>query len=420
MSTDSHEAPPSTILVVDDSPENVTVLSGVLRPDYRVRVATEGVKALAIIESDEPPDLVLLDVMMPGMSGFEVCAKIKANPARRDIPIIFVTALGEGEDERHGLELGAIDYLTKPISPTIVRARVKNHLELKHARSALARHNADLEAKVAERTAALVHANQELKHSYLETIDLAYGLMNEADDFLGNHCKRVAFYARAIAEQLGFDEEAAFDVHVAALLHDIGLIGLHDADLRHLFQRSTPSSAADGSYWAHPVPPRVLSTSERFAHTAAIIAGHHENLDGTGFPDRLTGESIPLGSRILAAADRWDVFAQLEPAAPGQELTFEDFATLAAGKVDPEVLHALRKVLQSGDPFSKVVEQPPSSLTAGMVVARTIRTSSGVILLRAGTALRKDHILDLGRYAAGQDIQLPIHVYRTQGPERSP
>jgi putative two-component system response regulator len=413
MSSQDEKAPRSTILVVDDSPENLTVLSAVLRPDYRVRVATEGFKAISIVESDDPPDLILLDVMMPGMSGFEVCEKLKANPARKDVPIIFVTALGEVEDERHGLELGAIDYITKPISPSIVSARVRNHLELKHAREALARQNAILEVKVAERTADLVRANKELKESYLETIDLAYAVMSEADDQLASHCRRVATYAKGIAEKMGFSEDAIFDVHVAALLHDLGLVGVHGSDLQEMFRLTHPSPTHDKVYWSHPiVQVKVLLTSERFSKTAAVIAGHHENLDGTGFPARAKGDEILLGSRILAVADRWDMFAQFQPVQKGVELTFGAFAARHQGKLDPDVLSAFSDVLAAGDPFSKVVERKPEDLLAGMVVARTIRTTGGAVLLSAGTALRKDHIRDLTRYAAQQDIQAPIFVYR--------
>ena len=407
------DKPRSTILVVDDSPENLTVLSAVLRPDYRVRVATEGFKAISIVESDDPPDLILLDVMMPGMSGFEVCAKLKANPARKDVPVIFVTALGEVEDERHGLELGAIDYITKPISPSIVSARVRNHLELKHAREALARQNALLEVRVAERTADLVLANKELKESYLETIELAYAVMSEADDQLGSHCKRVATYAKGIAEKMGFSEDAIFDVHVAALLHDLGLVGVHGEDLEQMLQLTHPSPTKDALYFSHPVVQlKVLLTSERFAKTAQVIAGHHENLDGTGFPARAQGDAIGLGSRILAVADRWDVYAQFRSPSKTHDLSFEAFAASARGKLDPRVLDALGEVLRQGDPFSKVIERQASELAVGMVVARTIRTTSGAILLSVGTALRQDHIRDLTRYAAREDVQLPIHVYR--------
>jgi putative two-component system response regulator len=406
---------PTTILVVDDNSENLTVLSTVLRPDHRVRVASDGPKALEIAESDDPPDLILLDVMMPGMSGFEVCAELKANPRTRHIPVIFVTALGQADDERHGLALGAIDYITKPITPSLVSARVRNHLELNRARAALARQNATLELAVAERTRELVQANQELTESYLETIDLAYAVMSEADDFLGNHCKRVATYARAIAERLGFGEAATLEVYVAALLHDLGLVGLHGAELKRLFRLPSPSPTGERTYWAHPMAhTRSLLTSVRFARTAAIISGHHENLDGTGFPGRMRGDAILLGSRVLAVADRWDVFAQLEPPVRGKELGFLAFAQQNVDKLDAHVVEAFGEILRRGDPFSKVVERCAPELEPGMVLARTIHSLSGATLLSAGTTLRRDHIRDLARHAEQGELRLPIHVYRDE------
>ena len=122
--------PKQCVLVVDDSPDNIDLLSEILRDEYRIRIATSGEKALKIVYSDEPPDLILLDIMMPGISGLEICRRLKANPDRRRIPVIFVTAMTSPEDERRGLETGAVDYITKPISPPIVKARVRTHLAL--------------------------------------------------------------------------------------------------------------------------------------------------------------------------------------------------------------------------------------------------------------------------------------------------
>ncbi len=131
--------PQATILAVDDAPENLQVLNAVLKDHYRVKVATSGERALALATGAEPPDLILLDVMMPGMDGYEVCARLKDDPRTRDIPVLFVSARDEEEDEARGLALGAIDYIVKPIRPSIVQARVRNHLELKRNRDLLAR-----------------------------------------------------------------------------------------------------------------------------------------------------------------------------------------------------------------------------------------------------------------------------------------
>ncbi len=403
----------STILIVDDSPENLTALGAVLMPEHRVRVANGGRKALGIVESDDPPDLVLLDVMMPEVDGFEVCRRIKANPARRDIPVIFVTALDEARDERLGLEIGAIDYLTKPINPALVGARVRNHLELIRARRALAEQNVALEARVAERTADLERTQEELKQSYLETIHLAYDVMSQADDFLGTHCKRVAGYAARLAERLRFDREPAFDVYVAALLHDIALVSLPQEELRRLFLLETPSRTGDRLYWAHPVAQlQVISTSARFARTADIIARHHESLDGSGFPAGSWGDTIPIGSRVLAVADRWDIFSHVVPRPHTEPPSFETFMDRNIGRLDLDVLEALAAVLRQGDPFSRTVDRQPGQLEPGMVLARAVRTTRGTVLLSAGTELRRDHLQELEPYAAGGELELPLRVYR--------
>ncbi|MCK6551898.1 response regulator [Myxococcota bacterium] len=401
------------MLIVDDVPENLTILGGILEGDYDVRVATDGARALAIVESANPPDLVLLDVMMPGLSGHEVCRRIKASPRRADVPIIFVTALGEAEDEQHGLELGAIDYLTKPVVPAIVSARVKNHLELAAARATLAKQNETLEREVQRRTAALVRAHEELEDSYVQMIDVAYGLLSQADDLLGHHHRRVARYAVSLGRRLGLDEERLFDLHVAAMLHDMGLLGITDADLRALFLGDFPTPEVREQFHDHPVAQlSVLASSPRFADTAAMIEGHHENLDGTGFPGGVRGDRIPFGSRILAVADRWDVFVQVEPLDARQGHRFESFEARYAGKLDPDVLAAMRAELERGDPFSRVVERPFAALEPGMIVASTLHTEGGAVLLRAGTPLRRDHLRALGRLVA--DGALPDHfpVYR--------
>jgi DNA-binding response OmpR family regulator len=129
--------PQQTILVVDDTPANIDVLMATLRPQYRVQVASDGMSAVRIVESDDPPDLILLDVMMPGISGFDVCRMLKANPERSNIPVIFVTSLREANEECHGLDVGAVDYITKPFNPTTVRARVRKQLEIKLSRDAI-------------------------------------------------------------------------------------------------------------------------------------------------------------------------------------------------------------------------------------------------------------------------------------------
>ena len=151
LSTEHASHPRQTVLIVDDTPQNIIVLGELLRPHYNVRAANSGERALRAAHTDPRPDLILLDVMMPGMDGYEVLRQLRADPPTHDIPVIFVTAMDSAQDEEHGLELGAVDYITKPIKPAIVLARVRAHLELKHARDRLANQNEWLESEVARR-----------------------------------------------------------------------------------------------------------------------------------------------------------------------------------------------------------------------------------------------------------------------------
>ena len=209
--------PKQCVLVVDDSPDNIDLLSEILRDEYRIRIATSGEKALKIVYSDEPPDLILLDIMMPGISGLEICRRLKANPDRRRIPVIFVTAMSSAEDERRGLETGAVDYITKPISPPIVKARVRTHLALY------------------DQTRELAHMVQQRTHELLTTRQQIIRRLGRAAEFkdneTGNHVLRMSHYARLIALAHGLGQEAADTIFNTAPMHDIGKIGIPDAIL---------------------------------------------------------------------------------------------------------------------------------------------------------------------------------------------
>ena len=209
--------PKQCVLVVDDSPENIDLLSEVLRDEYRIRVATSGEKALKIVYSDEPPDLILLDIMMPGLSGLEICRRLKANPDRRRIPIIFVTAMSSVDDEKRGLDIGAVDYITKPISPPIVQARVRTHL-------ALYDQSRELERMVRQRTQELLTTRQQIIRRLGRAAEFK-------DNETGNHVLRMSHYARVIAISHGLGSEASNIIFNTSPMHDIGKIGIPDAIL---------------------------------------------------------------------------------------------------------------------------------------------------------------------------------------------
>jgi putative two-component system response regulator len=206
-----------TILVVDDTPENIDLLTEVLNPHYRTRIAINGEKALKIAFSDTPPDLILLDIMMPGISGYEVCEKLKANPDTRGIPVIFVTAMSEISDEKKGLELGAVDYITKPISPAIVLARVMTHL-------ALYDQTREMERMVALRTAELEKTRQQIIRRLGRASEFK-------DNETGNHVIRMSHYSRLIAQAVGMGKESVDILFNAAPMHDVGKIGIPDSVL---------------------------------------------------------------------------------------------------------------------------------------------------------------------------------------------
>jgi putative two-component system response regulator len=325
--------PKQCILVVDDSPENIDLLSEVLRDDYRIRIATSGEKALKIVYSDEPPDLILLDIMMPGLSGLEICRRLKANPDRRRIPIIFVTAMTSTEDEQRGLETGAVDYITKPISPPIVKARVRTHL-------ALYDQSRELERMVRQRTHELLTTRQQIIRRLGRAAEFK-------DNETGNHVLRMSHYARIIAIAHGLGEEAANIIFNTAPMHDIGKIGIPDAIL-------LKPGKLDAAEWdimhQHPIMGAEIigKHDNELLETSRVIAlTHHEKWDGSGYPQNLKGEEIPLEGRIVAIADVFDALVSVRPykgAVPVEDAL--DYLYGQSGQhFDPRLIEAFRQAL---------------------------------------------------------------------------
>ncbi len=295
----SQETLQRTILLVDDVADNIDILNEVLSPYYRTRVALSGEKALKIAFSATPPDLILLDIMMPGMDGYAVCQALKQNPDTRMIPVIFITAMSEVEDERRGLELGAVDYITKPISPPIVLARVRTHL-------ALYDQNRELARQVDAKTVELRRTRQQIIHRLGRAAEFR-------DNETGNHIIRMSHFCRLIAEAAGLGERSVDILFNAAPMHDVGKIGIPDS----ILLKAGPLDAQEWTIMRrHPqIGSDIIGQhSDELLQAASTIAlCHHEKWDGSGYPQGLQGEDIPLMARIAALADVFDALTSARP-----------------------------------------------------------------------------------------------------------
>jgi len=275
-----------SLLLVDDEPTNLRVLRTVLQEQYRLLFAKSGEEALQLLEK-EHADLILLDVMMPGLTGFDVCARLKVNPLTCAIPVIFVTALKDEMDETKGFEVGAVDYITKPISPAVVRARVKTHLSLVQA--------------------------QELKQTRLQVIQRLGRAAEYKDNETGLHVMRMSHYAQVLALAYGFSEQKAEDLLHAAPMHDIGKIGIADSILLK------PGKLTVEEYQEmqkHPlIGAEIIGDceSDLLKMAKAVALYHHEKWDGTGYPFGLSGEQIPIEARIVALSDVFDALTSARP-----------------------------------------------------------------------------------------------------------
>ena len=346
-------SPQATILVVDDTPENLELMSGLLKDQYRVRVANNGERALRLAAADPAPDLVLLDVMMPGIDGYEVCRRLKADPATAGTPVIFLTAKAEIEDERQGLSLGAVDYIPKPISPPIVLARIKTHLTLKAAADRLRNQNAELEAEVQRRT-HIISAIQDV------TVFAMASLAETRDNETGNHLRRTQHYVKTLARALQthprfaqvLTNENIELLFKSAPLHDIGKVGIPDHILLkpgkltpeefELMKRHTTLG-----FEALVRAEEALGERLDFLSFAKQIAlSHQEKWDGSGYPQGLSGEDIPVAARLMALADVYDALISQRVYKPPFEHA-EAVRIITAGRgthFDPDMVDAFLEV----------------------------------------------------------------------------
>ena len=293
------------ILIVDDAPVNVCILYGLLSGDHCIKVADSGASALELAADDPRPDLILLDVMMPGMDGYEVCRRLKEKEITRDIPVIFITTMAEEDDEARGLDLGAVDYIVKPFRPRLVQARVHNHLMFKRQRDTLA-------DTVRERT-------KELYATRAATIESLASLVETRDLETGGHIRRTQRYVRILAESLresrpekwSLSDETVELLYSSAPLHDIGKVGIPDTILLKPGKFTPEEFELMKKHTLYGY--KTLISAEKnlgesgFLRLGAEIAlTHHEKWDGSGYPSGLAGEAIPLSGRLMALADVYD------------------------------------------------------------------------------------------------------------------
>ena len=336
-----------TILVVDDTPQNLSVMSELLQDLYQVKVAPNGARALKIARASPAPDLILLDIMMPEMDGYAVCRQLKLEASTRDIPVIFLTALSDEADEELGLGLGAVDYVTKPIRPAILLARVRSQLLLKSAADFLRDQNAYLEGEVLRRT-------EEVRAVQDATILMLSSLAETRDNETGNHILRTQHYVRVLAEHLqghprfstALDDATIEMLYKSAPLHDIGKVGIPD---RILLKPGRLDQAEFEIMKTHTTLGReaIEQAEGRLGRTVPFLVfakeiaySHQEKWDGSGYPEGLAGDAIPVSARLMAVADVYDALISRRVYKPA--MTHEQAVAIISegrgGHFDPDIV----------------------------------------------------------------------------------
>ena len=356
----------SCILLVDDENFYLDVLIELLSDDYQITVAKSGKQALKRANVIPPPDLILLDVLLPDIDGYEVCRRLGENPDTAGIPVIFLTVMSEVEDEIKGFELGAVDYITKPISPPIVRSRVKTHLSLIKARRALENQNQLLERLVQERTS-------EISRTQDVAIFCMASLAETRDGETGNHIHRTQHYVRLLSEYLkdrpGYkDQLDAKNIELlfkSAPLHDIGKVGVPDRILLKPGKLSQTEweEMKKHTLYGHEA---LLRAEEEQGSTSflkvarEVVISHHERWDGQGYPAGCRGEEIPVSGRLMALADVYDALISKRVYKPSfsHENATSYILEQRGAQFDPVVVDAFQDLQED---FHKIARQFPDA-----------------------------------------------------------
>lgn len=332
------EIPKPTVMIVDDNPVNVRMLVETLRDRYALRVAGDGRQAIAFV-TESPPDLILLDVMMPGMDGYEVIREIQSMPSLEGIPVIFVTSMDQPEDKVRAFENGAVDYITKPFQPLEIRARVGTHINLRHASLQVQNQNRFLEEQVARRTSELVR-------SRMDIIRILSAAAERKDKETADHVVRVGYTAYRIAKEFGCNATFCESLLLAAPLHDVGKVAISN----DILQKPAPLTAAERrTMEKHTIAGhQILSQSDYDVLTmgAEIALTHHERWDGGGYPRGLAASEIPLAGRITCIADVYDALISARPYKdpwPPDRATAQIDAD-AGSHFDPTLVEAFQRI----------------------------------------------------------------------------
>ena len=340
------------ILIVDDEPRNIRLLELILSDQgYLIESAQDGQEALDKV-AEFRPDLVLLDIMMPGMDGFEVCRRLRREHRAGALPVVMVTALEDQESRVRGLEVGANDFLTKPVDRSELMVRVRNLLQVRAFHDFMARHNEILAEQVAAKTRALSEA-------YVDTVYRLTLAAEYKDQDTAAHIRRISLYSRQLAEQLGLDYEQVELIFFASPMHDIGKIGIPD----RILLKPGPLDAEEVAIMkTHPeIGAEILrgGTSPVLATAERIARHHHERWDGGGYPAGLAGEAISIEGRILNLVDQYDALRSqrcykppFDHARTMRILTEGDGRT-EPGHFDPEILELF---IARQDVFERIFE----------------------------------------------------------------
>jgi putative two-component system response regulator len=329
--------PAGRILVVDDTPANLALVERILTSDgYAVQQASDGAEAIRLVAAN-PPDLVLMDVMMPHVDGFEACRVLKQDASTRLIPIVLITALQDSRDRIAGIEAGADDFLTKPVNVHELRARVRSLLRIK-------RYTDDLDSA--------------------ESVIKSLALTIEARDaYTEGHCQRLAEYAEALGRSIGLGEEDLVALELGGFLHDIGKIGIPDA----ILLKAGPLLPDEFELMKQHtvIGERLCGELRSLARVGPIVRHHHERRDGTGYPDRLRGDAIPLLAQIISIVDLFDAVTTARPYKPAQSVAHacrELMREVESGARRPDLVDAFVHLVQTGKvrgTTSEVILQEP-------------------------------------------------------------